>query len=115
MIRLKIRQDFERNRAINDLGVINVMLLKNQQEYQETMNCWKQEVRSHREGDARMLTSALTAPYHGVVQAVRGPTTPSDLPREVFRWTGRSEAGILFLIDRWWMHGIQQPKPSNSW
>lgn len=43
-VRLKIRQDFERNRSINDLNIINVLLHKNQQEYQETMNCWKQEV-----------------------------------------------------------------------
>lgn len=43
-IRLKIRQDFEKNRAITDLGIINMLLHKNQQEYQETMNCWKQEV-----------------------------------------------------------------------
>ncbi|RSH94542.1 hypothetical protein EHS25_004346 [Saitozyma podzolica] len=42
-VRLKIRQDFERNRAINDLKIIDMLLLKNQQEFQETMNCWKQE------------------------------------------------------------------------
>lgn len=40
---MKIRQDFERNRdTITDLSVMNVMLLKNHQEYQETMNVWKQ-------------------------------------------------------------------------
>nr|ODN87308.1 NADH dehydrogenase (ubiquinone) 1 alpha subcomplex 6 [Cryptococcus depauperatus CBS 7841] len=45
LVRYKIRQDFERNRdSITDLSVMNVMLLKNQQEYQETMNLWKQEV-----------------------------------------------------------------------
>jgi hypothetical protein len=44
MIRLKIRQDFEKNRDIADLGIIDMLLHKNQQEYQETMNCWKQEV-----------------------------------------------------------------------
>ncbi|KAK4686888.1 NADH dehydrogenase (ubiquinone) 1 alpha subcomplex subunit 6, partial [Tremellales sp. Uapishka_1] len=43
MIRLKKRQDFEKNRNITDLGVIDILLFKNQQEYQETMNCWKQE------------------------------------------------------------------------
>ncbi|WVN90468.1 uncharacterized protein L203_105704 [Cryptococcus depauperatus CBS 7841] len=44
LVRYKIRQDFERNRdSITDLSVMNVMLLKNQQEYQETMNLWKQE------------------------------------------------------------------------
>ena len=44
MVRLKIRQDFERNRHVQNLGVINMLLHKNQQEYQETMNQWKQEV-----------------------------------------------------------------------
>ncbi|WWC87765.1 uncharacterized protein L201_002657 [Kwoniella dendrophila CBS 6074] len=44
LVRLKFRQDFERNRdTITDLQVMNIMLLKNQQEYQETMNAWKQE------------------------------------------------------------------------
>ncbi|OWZ57929.1 NADH dehydrogenase (ubiquinone) 1 alpha subcomplex 6 [Cryptococcus neoformans] len=44
LVRMKIRQDFERNRdTITDLSVMNVMLLKNHQEYQETMNLWKQE------------------------------------------------------------------------
>jgi len=47
MIRLKIRQDFEKNRDITDLPVIDMLLHKNQQEYQETMNCWKQEVGPH--------------------------------------------------------------------
>ncbi|TXT04245.1 hypothetical protein VHUM_04243 [Vanrija humicola] len=42
-LRLKFRQDFEKNRHLEDLGLINVLLHKNQQEYQETMNCWKQE------------------------------------------------------------------------
>ncbi|RSH84422.1 uncharacterized protein EHS24_005943 [Apiotrichum porosum] len=42
-IRLKIRQDFEKHRDIQDINVINLLLHKNQQEYQETMNCWKQE------------------------------------------------------------------------
>ncbi len=44
MVRLKIRDDFERNRYIDNLDIINMLLLKNQQEYQETMNGWKQEV-----------------------------------------------------------------------
>lgn len=50
MIRLKIRQDFEKNRNITDLNIINMLLHKNQQEYQETMNCWKQEVSQARAG-----------------------------------------------------------------
>ena len=44
MVRLKIRHDFERNRNVENLDVINMLLHKNQQEFQETMNMWKQEV-----------------------------------------------------------------------
>ncbi|TYJ57745.1 hypothetical protein B9479_001599 [Cryptococcus floricola] len=44
LVRMKIRQDFERNReTITDLSVMNIMLLKNHQEFQETMNLWKME------------------------------------------------------------------------
>lgn len=43
-IRLKIREDFEKVRNVSDLKVINLLLHKNWVEYQETMNCWKQEV-----------------------------------------------------------------------
>ena len=79
MIRLKIRQDFERNRHVTDLGVINMLLFKNQQEYQETMNCWKQEVspakspwgrhRSRRDFHSPFLYT-IPAPHHELVQAV---------------------------------------------
>lgn len=44
MIRLKKRQDFEKHRHITDLNVIDLLIFKETQEYQETMNCWKQEV-----------------------------------------------------------------------
>lgn len=54
MVRLKIRQDFEKNRSITDLGVIDMLLHKNQQEFQETMNCWKQEVSDGRPVSGRM-------------------------------------------------------------
>lgn len=44
MIRAKKRNDFEKHRHIQDLNVIDLLLFKSHQEYQETMNCWKQEV-----------------------------------------------------------------------
>jgi NADH dehydrogenase (ubiquinone) 1 alpha subcomplex subunit 6 len=44
MIRAKKRADFEKHRHIQDLNVIDLLLFKSHQEYQETMNCWKQEV-----------------------------------------------------------------------
>ncbi|GBE87172.1 NADH-ubiquinone oxidoreductase Complex1 subunit [Sparassis latifolia] len=36
-----IRRKFEDNRYITDTRVIDVLVLKGRQEYQETMNCWK--------------------------------------------------------------------------
>ena len=44
MIRMKKRADFEKYRHISDLSVIDLLLFKSRQDYQETMNCWKQEV-----------------------------------------------------------------------
>ncbi|TFY77024.1 hypothetical protein EWM64_g6988 [Hericium alpestre] len=43
VIRHAVRREFERNRYVSDLKVIDVLALKGRQEYQETMNCWKQE------------------------------------------------------------------------
>ena len=59
MIRIKIRQEFEKNRAVTDLAVINMLLHKNQQEYQETMNCWKQEVSLIHAGTVLLLSSGI--------------------------------------------------------
>jgi len=42
LIRHTIRQRFEKNRYVTDPRVIDVLQLKSRQEYQETMNCWKQ-------------------------------------------------------------------------
>ncbi|KAF8889084.1 hypothetical protein BD779DRAFT_1439538 [Infundibulicybe gibba] len=42
VIRHSIRQRFEKNRYVTDPRAIDVLLLKSRQEYQETMNCWKQ-------------------------------------------------------------------------
>ncbi|WFC94221.1 ndufa6 NADH-ubiquinone oxidoreductase subunit [Malassezia brasiliensis] len=33
---------FEQNRHVRDVAVLDVLLLKAQQEYQETLNAWKQ-------------------------------------------------------------------------
>jgi NADH dehydrogenase (ubiquinone) 1 alpha subcomplex subunit 6 len=48
MIRMKKRADFEKHRHIQDLNVIDLLLFKSHQDYQETMNCWKQEVSAKR-------------------------------------------------------------------
>lgn len=42
-IKTKIRQEFERQRYVNDLGVGNVLLMKGQMEFQELVNFWKQQ------------------------------------------------------------------------
>ncbi|KAG0018605.1 hypothetical protein BGZ80_006987 [Entomortierella chlamydospora] len=42
-IRTKIHEEFERHRDIKDLAAIDILFLKCRQEYQETMNAWKQK------------------------------------------------------------------------
>lgn len=42
-VRQQIRRRFEESRHVTDLRVINHLLLKGRQEYQETMNFWKQK------------------------------------------------------------------------
>ncbi|PNS15590.1 hypothetical protein CAC42_849 [Sphaceloma murrayae] len=41
-IRTKIRQEFERHRYVQQLKTVDVLLFNSHQEYQETMNYWKQ-------------------------------------------------------------------------
>jgi len=41
-VRHAIRQRFERNRNVTDPRAIDVLLLKGRQDFQETMNVWKQ-------------------------------------------------------------------------
>jgi NADH dehydrogenase (ubiquinone) 1 alpha subcomplex subunit 6 len=42
-VRAVIRQRFEKNRYVSDPKVIDVLVHKSRQEYQETVNFWKQE------------------------------------------------------------------------
>jgi NADH dehydrogenase (ubiquinone) 1 alpha subcomplex subunit 6 len=41
-IRTRIRQEFERNRFVNKLSVIDVLIFRSHADYQETMNFWRQ-------------------------------------------------------------------------
>ncbi|EJU00238.1 NADH dehydrogenase 1 alpha subcomplex subunit 6 [Dacryopinax primogenitus] len=41
LVRARFRQEFERNKHISDVKVLDVLLLKGRQEYQEIMNTWK--------------------------------------------------------------------------
>lgn len=42
VIRTRIREEFERNRFVNKLPIVDILLFKSDAEYQETMNFWKQ-------------------------------------------------------------------------
>ncbi|KAI0847874.1 NADH dehydrogenase, alpha subcomplex, subunit 6 [Daldinia vernicosa] len=42
VIRTRMRQEFERHRFVDKLPVVDVLLVQNNAEYQETMNFWKQ-------------------------------------------------------------------------
>lgn len=42
-IRAKVRQEFEKNKYVDDLEAVDVLLLKGYQEYQETINAWKMD------------------------------------------------------------------------
>jgi len=42
-IRRAVRREFERNRYVSDPKVIDVLIQKGRQSWQETMNCWSQE------------------------------------------------------------------------
>ncbi|KAI5820015.1 NADH-ubiquinone oxidoreductase 14.8 kDa subunit [Pyronema omphalodes] len=41
-VRTKIRQEFERNRNVKQLPVVDMLITKSNMEFQETMNYWKQ-------------------------------------------------------------------------
>jgi NADH dehydrogenase (ubiquinone) 1 alpha subcomplex subunit 6 len=41
-LRNRIRQEFEKNRYVSDLSIIDVLLFKGRIELEETMNSWKQ-------------------------------------------------------------------------
>ncbi|KKA26918.1 hypothetical protein TD95_004887 [Thielaviopsis punctulata] len=42
LIRTRIREEFEKNRFVNKINHVDVLLTKNNAEFQETMNFWKQ-------------------------------------------------------------------------
>jgi len=43
IVRTKLREQFERNRYVEDMRVRNVLLAQGHNEFQETVNFWKQE------------------------------------------------------------------------
>ncbi|KAI8906055.1 hypothetical protein EDD86DRAFT_277445 [Gorgonomyces haynaldii] len=43
VLRHKIREQFEKNRYVSDIKIIDILLFKGRIEYEETMNLWKQK------------------------------------------------------------------------
>lgn len=43
IVRTKVREMFERNRYVEDMRVRNILLAQGHNEFQETVNFWKQE------------------------------------------------------------------------
>ncbi|KAK9703885.1 ndufa6 NADH-ubiquinone oxidoreductase subunit [Basidiobolus ranarum] len=42
VVRAKIREEFEKNRFVNDVGLLDILIFKGQAELRETMMKWKQ-------------------------------------------------------------------------
>lgn len=41
-LRRRIRQEFERNRFVKDIQIVDILLFKGRTELEETLNAWKQ-------------------------------------------------------------------------
>lgn len=82
MLRAKMRTMFEKNRHVKDVAVLDVLLLKGHQEYQETMNAWKQTphvMKWFTEEEVRNRFSQLTLRH--LVRMLFGKLTHSASPR----------------------------------
>lgn len=92
-VRHSIREHFEKNRYVTDLRAIDVLLLKGRQEYQETLNCWKQ--RDHVEG---ILLAPQFRPQKTFMQKFLEGEWRCDIWRCVWvdlLGTGRDEDAVL--------------------
>ncbi|KAK0710960.1 NADH-ubiquinone oxidoreductase 14.8 kDa subunit [Lasiosphaeris hirsuta] len=71
-IRTRIRQEFERNRFVNKLSVVDVMIFQSHADYQETMNFWRQTTHimsyfkeENFRGDRRLPSNFMTGFLEG--------------------------------------------------
>jgi hypothetical protein len=74
-IRAKVREQFEKNKFVDDLEAVDILLLKGYQEYQETVNAWKMEshlMRMFNAEEVRQIRLRLTDHELDVCQ--RSPT-----------------------------------------
>jgi len=83
LLRAKFRSVFERNRNVTDVAVLDVMLHKGWQEYQETMNVWKQTPHvmkwfAEEEAPGTLHTARL--------RLLTMHSQATDVPREVLRY-----------------------------
>ncbi|KAL4401662.1 NdufA6 NADH-ubiquinone oxidoreductase subunit [Malassezia pachydermatis] len=77
LMRAKIRSMFERYRDVKDVAVLDVLLLKGYQEYQETMNAWKQTphvMRLFAEEEAPATPKTFLEKFYATRDQGRGPT-----------------------------------------
>lgn len=77
LLRAKFRAMFDRNSHITDVAVIDILLLKGYQEYQETMNAWKQATHVMRwfaEEDAPPKPTTFLEKFYATRDEGRGPT-----------------------------------------
>ncbi|KAI3625653.1 hypothetical protein CBS9595_001014 [Malassezia furfur] len=77
MLRAKMRTMFEQNRHVRDVAVLDVLLLKAQQEYQETMNAWKQTshvMKWFTEEEAPPKPKGFLEKFYATRDEGRGPT-----------------------------------------
>ncbi|WFD21648.1 ndufa6 NADH-ubiquinone oxidoreductase subunit [Malassezia equina] len=77
LLRAKIRTMFERNRHITDVAILDVMLHKGYQEYQETVNAWKQTphiMKWFAEEEAPAKPKTFLEKFYATRDEGRGPT-----------------------------------------
>ncbi|PKI82993.1 ndufa6 NADH-ubiquinone oxidoreductase subunit [Malassezia vespertilionis] len=77
MVRAKIRTMFERNRDIRDVAVLDVLLFRGYQEYQETLNAWKQTTHVMKwfaEEEAPPKPKTFLDKFYATRDIGRGPT-----------------------------------------
>lgn len=102
MLRAKLRTMFERNRDVTDVAILDVLLLKAYQEYQETMNVWKQVphiMRWFAEEEVRFFVTYAGASY------VPSPSNLQPNPRRSWTSSTRRATTVVALrtkaCDRW--------------
>ncbi|ORZ40636.1 hypothetical protein BCR44DRAFT_1410870 [Catenaria anguillulae PL171] len=62
-IRQRVRQEFEKNRYVTDLGTLDILLWKGHLDLQETLNLWKQKTHIMRYFEQGQFGDARKAPF----------------------------------------------------